>query len=111
MVARETMRELRQTSEPVADINAVAGGYLRDLAFVQPSRPQMFGYKRAAAAVLALDTPLTDLVRPDGTLARVSGIGPASARVIPEVPATGGSPTVEQAIDRGGQRVEIERRL
>jgi len=58
--SRETLRELRQTSEPVADINAVVGGYLRDLAYVQPSRPQMFGYKRAAAAVLALDTPLID---------------------------------------------------
>lgn len=36
----------------------VVGGYLRDLAFAQPTQPQMFGYKRAAAAVLALETPL-----------------------------------------------------
>ena len=40
-----------------ADVNAVVGGYLRDLAFAQPSQPKMFGYKRAAAAVFALETP------------------------------------------------------
>jgi hypothetical protein len=42
----------------------------------------MFGYKRAASAVLALDLPLTELRRPDGTLPRISGIGPGSTRVI-----------------------------
>ena len=51
------------------DVNAVVGGYLRDLAFVQPSRQQMFGYKRAADAILALETPLTTLLDADGTLA------------------------------------------
>ena len=101
---------MQQTAEAVFDINAAVGGYLRDLAFVQPSRPQMFGYTRAAAAVLALETPLPDLIKPDGTLARVSGVGPASARVIHEVLASGASPTVEQAIDRSGQRDQIERR-
>jgi hypothetical protein len=35
------------------DVNAVVGGYLRDLAFAQPSQQQMFGYKRAANAILA----------------------------------------------------------
>ena len=38
-----------------ADVNAVVGGYLRDLAFAQSSQQKMFGYKRAAAAILALD--------------------------------------------------------
>jgi hypothetical protein len=32
-------------------VNAVVGGYLRDLAFAQSSQPKMFGYKRAAAAI------------------------------------------------------------
>ena len=41
------------------DVNAVGAGYLRDLAFAQPTKPQMFGYKRAAAAILGLDTSLT----------------------------------------------------
>ena len=40
-----------------ADVNAVVGGYLRDLAFAQSSQQKMFGYKRAAAAIFALDTP------------------------------------------------------
>jgi hypothetical protein len=81
------------------DVNAVVGGYLRDLAFAQSSQQKMFGYKRAAAAVLALDMPLTDLVGPDGAWPKISGIGPGSARVIREVLETGGSPTVEQAIE------------
>jgi hypothetical protein len=45
----------------------------------------MFGYKRAAAAILALEVPLTDLVESDGTLPRISGIGPGSTRVIREI--------------------------
>jgi hypothetical protein len=45
----------------LADVNAVVGGYLRDLAFAQSSEQKMFGYKRAAAAIFALDRPLTDL--------------------------------------------------
>ena len=77
----------------------MVGGYLRDLAFAQSSPQKMFGYKRAAAAILALDEPLTDLLGRDGALPRIPGIGPGSARVIREVLETGGSPTVEQAID------------
>lgn len=72
-------------AERRADVNAVIGGYLRDLAFAQSSRPRMFGYKRAAAAILALEIPLTELVEPDGGLPRISGIGPGSTRVIREI--------------------------
>ena len=93
-----------------ADVNAVVGGYLRDLAFSQSSQPKTFGYKRAAAAILALDAPLTDLVGPDGALPRISGIGPGSTRVIHEILDTGGSPTVELAIEQSGRRQDIERR-
>ena len=92
------------------DVNAVVGGYLRDLAFSQSSQQKMFGYKRAAAAILALDVPLTDLAGPDGTLPRISGIGPGSTRVINEILETGASPTVEQAIEQSGRRADIERR-
>ena len=53
-----------------ADVNAVVGGYLRDLAFAQ------------------------------------SG----STRVIREILETGGSPTVEQAIERSERRADIQRR-
>jgi histidinol phosphatase-like PHP family hydrolase len=93
-----------------ADVNAVVGGYLRDLAFAQSSQQKMFGYKRAAAAILALDQPLIELVGADGTLPRISGIGPGSTRVIREVLQTGESPTVEQAIERSERRTDIERR-
>ena len=93
-----------------ADVNAVVGGYLRDLAFAQSSQQKMFGYKRAAAAILALDVPLTDLVDPDGALPRISGIGPGSTRVIREVLDTGESPTVERAIEGSDRRADIERR-
>jgi len=99
-----------QSSRTYADINAVVGGYLRDLAFAQSSQQKMFGYKRAAAAILALDRPLTDLVGPDGALPRISGIGPGSTGVIREILETGESPTIEQAIDGSDRRADIERR-
>ena len=55
-------------SRAYADVNAVVGGYLRDMAFAQSSQQKMFGYKRAAAAILGLDIPLTDLVGSDWSL-------------------------------------------
>jgi histidinol phosphatase-like PHP family hydrolase len=93
-----------------SDVNAVVGGYLRDLAFAQSSQQKTFGYKRAAAAILALDVPLTDLVGAGGALPRIAGIGPGSTRVIREILDTGESPTVEHAIDGSGRRADIERR-
>ena len=92
------------------DVNAIVGGFLRDLAYAQSSKPQMFGYKRAAAAILGLETPLPDLLRAEGRLPKISGIGPASSRVIQEVLDSGSSPTVERAVEASGQRVDIERR-
>jgi DNA polymerase/3'-5' exonuclease PolX len=52
----------------------------------------MFGYTRAAAAILELESSLTDVVRVAGPMPKIAGIGPASARVIREVMDTGGSP-------------------
>jgi histidinol phosphatase-like PHP family hydrolase len=92
------------------DVNGLVGGLLRDLAFAQISNQKMFGYKRAAAAVLSLDESLEHLVRPDGTLEKIPGIGPASTRVILEVLQTGGSPTVEDAVSTSPKRADIERR-
>jgi putative hydrolase len=97
-------------SRTYADVNAVVGGYLRDLAFAQSSQQKMFGYKRAAAAILALDVPLIDLIGPAGTLPRISGIGPGSTRIIREILDTGESPTVERAIASSDRRADIERR-
>jgi histidinol phosphatase-like PHP family hydrolase len=93
-----------------ADVNAVIGGYLRDLAFAQSSKQKMFGYKRAAAAILGLDVPLTDLLGPGGNLPKIAGIGPGSSRIIREVLANGESPTVEHAVEQSGNRADIERR-
>jgi len=93
-----------------ADINAVIGGYLRDMAFAQSSKQKMFGYKRAAAAILTLDAPLTDLLGPGGNLPKIAGIGPGSSRIIREVLANGESPTVEHAVEQSGNRADIERR-
>jgi histidinol phosphatase-like PHP family hydrolase len=93
-----------------ADVNAVVGGLLRDLAFSQASEQRMFGYKRAAAAVLALEQPLTDLLEPVGTLRKIPGIGPASTRVILEVLESGVSNTVEEAVARSAKAADIRRR-
>jgi histidinol phosphatase-like PHP family hydrolase len=99
-----------QTPGRYGDVNAVVGGYLRDLAFAQSSQQKMFGYKRAAAAILSLDRPLTDLLGPDGALPRIPGIGPGSTRVIREILETGASSTVEQAIEQSERRADIQRR-
>ena len=94
----------------LADVNALVGGLLRDLAFAQTSPQKMFGYKRAAAAVLSLDRPLTELVSTDGAMAKIRGIGPASIRVIREVLETGASQTVENAVAASGRASDIARR-
>ena len=94
-----------------ADVNAVAAGFLRDLAYVQTSEPKMFGYKRAASAVLALEEPLTNLIGPGRRLARrIPGIGPASERVILEVLDSGTSSTVDAAVAGSDRAPDIERR-
>ena len=93
-----------------ADVNAVVGGYLRDLAFAQTNQQKTFGYKRAAAAILSLEVPLTDLIGGNGRLPKIPGIGPASERVIREVLESGESPTVERAIETSERRADIERR-
>jgi histidinol phosphatase-like PHP family hydrolase len=103
-------RAAADRAQTSTDVNAVVGGYLRDLAFAQSSPQKMFGYKRAAAAILALDTPLTDIAGPGGSLPRIAGIGPGSTRVIREILETGGSPTVEQAVERSERRTDIQRR-
>ena len=90
------------------DINADVGGYLRDLAAIQVDRQKAFGYKRAAAAILSLEQPLTALVDARGVLQKISGIGPASARVIAEVLDGGVSPAVEHAVDESGKRKDVE---
>src|SRR4029434_3480625 len=99
-----------QNHRTYADVNATVGGLLRDLAFAQSSQQKMFGYKRAAAAVLSLEQPLTELLGAHRTLPRIRGIGAASTRVILEVLDTGMSRTVEQAVASSDRKPDIERR-
>jgi histidinol phosphatase-like PHP family hydrolase len=70
----------------------------------------MLGYKRAAAAVLALDQPLTALVGRGTGGPKIPGIGPAAMQVISEVLGTGTSDSVEQAVGQSGLTADIGRR-
>jgi putative hydrolase len=94
----------------LTDVNATVAGFLRDLAFVQQSPHSRWGYKRAAAAVLALPVPIDTLLRDDGTLQKIPLVGPASTRVILEVLRDGTSLTVEQAVQASPQYADILRR-
>src|SRR5919202_2473668 len=92
------------------DMNGKIAALLRVLAAVQKSKQSMWGYKRAAAAILALEEPIESFLQPDGTLKKIPNIGPSSTRVIVEVLTTGTSPTVERAIAESGAASDIERR-
>src|SRR5258706_9090238 len=92
------------------DMNGKIAALLRDFAAIQKSKQSMWGYKRAAAAILALEEPIESLLQPDGTLRKIPNIGPSSTRVILEVLQTGTSPTIERAIDESGQHQDVERR-
>src|SRR5215510_6391141 len=96
--------------DPSMDMNSKIAALLRDFAAIQKSKQSMWGYKRAAAAVLALEDPIESLLQPDGTLRKIPNIGPSSSRVILEVLTTGTSDTIERAISGSGQKDDIERR-
>jgi len=93
-----------------SDLNGKIAALLRDFAAIQKSKQSMWGYKRAAAAILALEEPIESLLLPDGTLRKVPNIGPSSTRIILEVLRTGTSATIEEAIATSGQKSDIERR-
>src|SRR5262247_832077 len=98
------------SSDSGMDFNGQIAALLRDFAAIQKSKQSMWGYKRAAAAVLALEEPIESLLQPDGTLRKIPNIGPSSSRVILEVLTTGTSETIEAAISGSGQEQEIEQR-
>src|SRR5581483_9323518 len=91
------------------DLNGRIAALLRDLAAVQKSQQSMWGYKRAAAAILALEEPIESFLQPDGTLRKIPNIGPSSSRVILEVLRTGSSPTVEAAVAGSGRAPDVEK--
>src|SRR5437867_12252792 len=92
------------------DLNSQIAALLRDFAAVQTSKPRMWGYKRAAAAILSLEDPIASFLKADGTLRKIPNIGPSSSRIILEVLQTGTSATVERAITDSGQAADIGRR-
>jgi hypothetical protein len=59
------------------DLNGQVAAVLRDFAAIQTSKQKAWGYKRAAAAILALEEPIASLVQPDGTLRKIPNIGPS----------------------------------
>jgi histidinol phosphatase-like PHP family hydrolase len=92
------------------DKNGQIAALLRDFAAIQKSKQSMWGYKRAASAILALEQPIETLLKPDGTLQKIANIGPSSTRIILEVLRTGTSPTIEQAIVESDKAPDVERR-
>jgi histidinol phosphatase-like PHP family hydrolase len=92
------------------DVNAVVAGFLSDLAAVQTATQKRKAFQRAAAAVFALDRPITALIDPAGTLEKIPSVGPSSTRVILEVVAHGSSPTVERAIADSGRIADVDER-
>ena len=92
------------------DLNAKISALLRDFAAIQTSKQRMWGYRRAAAAILALEDPVESLLLSDGTLRKIPNIGPSSSRIIVEILKTGTSATIEEAIAGSGQKSDIERR-
>src|SRR4051812_13216658 len=92
------------------DMNGRIAALLRDFAAVQKSKQSMWGYKRAASAILSLEQPIESLLNADGTLQKIPNIGPSSTRIILEVLQTGTSATIEAAIAASGQASDVERR-
>jgi histidinol phosphatase-like PHP family hydrolase len=92
------------------DRNGQIAALLRDFAAIQTSKQRSWGYKRAAAAILALEQPIESLLKPDGTLQKIPNIGPSSTRIILEVLQTGTSETIERAIAESDQAVDVQRR-
>src|SRR4051812_33724165 len=93
---------------PTTDTNGLVAALLRDLASVQQSTASKWGYKRAAAAILALEEPIESYLQLDGTLRKIPNIGPSSTRVILEVLQTGTSATVARAVAESGQTRDVE---
>jgi histidinol phosphatase-like PHP family hydrolase len=101
---------LRCVAVVATSINGQIAALLRDLAAVQKAQQSQWGYKRAAAAILDLDEPVTNYLRADGTLRKIPHIGPKSEQVILEVLRTGKSPTVEAAVATSGKSRDIAKR-
>lgn len=93
---------------PVDDPNIAAAGLLYDMAALQSGEGSRLGYRRAAAAIVALPASVSELVE-SGALEDVSLIGPASTRILIEFVREGTSRTVESALADSPRRDEVWR--
>lgn len=87
------------------DLNATISAALRELASAQTLTFKAQVFRRAAAAVLALNVPIDQLVDPDGRTPEVTGIGPASWKVILDLLRTGQSERVDREV-AGSRRAD-----
>ena len=80
------------------DLNGRIAALLRDFAAIQKSKQSMWGYKRAANAILTLEEPIESLLQADRTLPRSR----ISAPPRPHIPscARPDPHTIEKAIPR-----------
>jgi histidinol phosphatase-like PHP family hydrolase len=92
-----------------SDINAEISSTLRALAAAQTLTFKAKVFKRAAAAVLALDRPLDQLVGPNGDLPDIANVGPASRKVILEILRTGTSERMEREVASSPRAPDIAR--
>ncbi len=91
----------------MSDLNATISAALRELASAQTLTFKARVFRRAAAAVLALDQPIDRLIGPDGRVPEVPGIGPASWRVIQDMLRTGISERVEREVAGSRRAADI----
>ena len=89
--------------DEIEDPNAVAAGWLLDMAALQTDARRQKAFARAAHAVMLLPEPLATY----GDLTEIPYIGPASERVIKEVLAAGESATVAALAGRSGREKDL----
>lgn len=92
----------------VDDPNIAAAALLYDMAALHASERSRIGYKRAAAAIVALPASVVQLVE-SGALEDVSLIGPSSTRILTEFVLHGRSAMVDAAFAASPRRDEVLR--
>ncbi|MBA3888479.1 MAG: hypothetical protein H0X67_22550 [Acidobacteria bacterium] len=83
-----------------------AAELLYDMAGLQAHERSQLGYRRAAAAIVALAEPVADLVTA-GALRDIPYVGPASARLLIEFVSYGRMAAMEAAMARSGKAAEV----
>ena len=90
----------------MTDVNLALGGLLLDMAAVAGESQRGWGYKRAAKAVLRLESQITPLVEAN-TFKAVPGIGPTTDRIARELIHDGGSAFVDRAVREAGKEEAV----